>query len=343
MFAATGVVAQPTITVRHQSWPASCPARTAVADRAQEHLRGWSGEAAAEARVVTNVRSLDERWMVDVEVEVEDGVTRRAFEANSCTDAVDVMALIVATAINPGGEGVEPEPIVPPPLEPAPAIDTEPEQASPRGPAPPRLPTMTEPNDGPEPPPPEHDQSATVRGPEVSAPAETPETQTEFRLVGSVDAGIAFGLLPRIGPDVGGFIGARRSRLEFGGTARVVTPRTLLEDGVGGRFTLWAGGVRACGRTTQRLSVGGCGALELGGMTVQGVEFEQNERRTSLWSGAVASAWIGYRLGTNSVRFEPGLVLGLLRPEFGGENTTFDQQLGRVGFRANIVFFFEGR
>lgn len=283
--------------------------------------------------------------MVDLEVEVEDGVTRRAFEANSCTDAVDVMALIVATAINPGGEGVEPEPIVPPPLEPVPAIEPEQEQASQnprRGPAPPRLPRTARTDNDPAPTPPASDPSSTVRSPEVSAPAETPETQTKLRLVGSVHAGIAFGLLPRVGPDVGGFFGARLLHLEFGGTARVVTPRILLEDGVGGRFTLWAGGVRACGRTAQRLSVGGCGALELGGVTAQGLEFEQNDRRTSLWSGAVASAWIGYRLGVTSVRFEPGLVVGLLRPEFGAENTAFDQQLGRVGFRANIVFFFEG-
>ncbi len=340
---AAGLVAAPAITVRHESWPASCPARTAVADRAHEHLRGWSGEAATDARVVTHVRVLDERWMIDIEVEVEDGVTRRAFEASSCTDAVDVMALIVATAINPGGEGVEPEPIVPPPLDPGPATEEEATLQNPtQGPAPPRLPTTVQPDNSPEAPP-ASEPTSTVPSLELPPSAETPQARDKLRLVGSVHAGIAFGLLPLVGADVGGFIGARRNRLELGGTAGVATPRTLLEDGVGGRFTLWRGGVRACGRTTRRLSVGGCGALELGGTTARGVEFDQNERRTSLWSGAVASAWLGYHLGITSVRFEPGLVVGLLRPAFGGENTTFDQQLGRVGLRANIVFFFEGR
>jgi len=123
----------------------------------------------------------------------------------------------------------------------------------------------------------------------------------------------------------------------------VVTPRTLRNGDYGGRFTLAVAGVRACGRTAERLYVGGCGELRLGAVIVRGIGFDQDRRVRSLWSGAVASGWIGYHLGVMSVRLEPGLVVGLLRPTFVGGPDVFEQQLGRWGTRVNVVFFFEGR
>lgn len=316
------------ITVTSSAWPAACPTTDAMGRRASAHLATWSGEAAAEARVQASIRETDGRWSVAISVAVADGTTERMFEADTCDDAVEAMALIVATAINPGG----PSSLPPVATHDADAVEPEPTPPAP----PPELPLVQGPSvDEPDDP---TDESVRASDPPPSA-ASGPSTRV--RLVGGLHAGLAFGLLPRVGADLGGWIGLGTKHAEFGTSFRTVTPRTIRRNGDGGRFTLWMGGLRACARSAKRVQVGGCGTLEAGGTTAQGVGFVLNDRATSLWTGAGVSAWIGYRLEKLSLRFEPGLVVGFVRPEFGGENSRFDQQVGRLGLRANFVVHFE--
>jgi len=282
-----------------------------------------------------------DRWEVEIDVIVATGVTSRKFDAATCSDAVDAMALIVATAINPGGEAAaaasreaEPRTQDEPADQPevTPAVPAPP-PAAPVGPQSEHRPA--EAADHPA------DDIVIATAPPVAAPAGAASARPRLRLQGAAHAGLAFGLIPRVGADLGASLGVAIPSAEFAVVAHAVTPRTVRNGGDGGRFTLWTGGVRACGRSARRLQFGGCGAVEVGGVSAVGVGFAVNDRATALWSGGVVSGWVGYRFGLATVRLEPGVVVGFLRPSFGGENTGFDHQLGRVGFRLNLAVHFE--
>ncbi len=267
-------------------------------------------------------RRADGQWQLELERNAEAPDARRTFVAPSCETVLDAAAFAVAIGINPTlAEPTKPSAEIPEPIDPATASVTTP------------APTLPSPRPKP----------TTDAARERSGEAQSPRTLTGFlRLAGGIDGGG----LPRVGAMFEGAGGVRGKwwRAELGGMFRLQSKGVSAANvAIGGAFSMWAVGVRACGvprvRTTEFPI---CAGAEGGRIRADGTGFAGARQARAPWAAVVLSPGVAIAIRPNiAFVIQAALGVPLVRTEFTVENLGRIHRTGPAFGRA--VIGFEGR
>jgi len=295
--------------------PETCP-KSVFVERVHAYLDQGMPLDAKVIRARARVEDRTRLWHLDLEIERDDGTSRREFSAQTCETVADAGAFVLAVAIEPGVKDRHHEPVVvkvpavmgevPQPREP-PAEEEPPQRAEPPAPAP-----APEPTDALEPAPP---------GPTVSSRRKLPRLRLSLAVLGGVD----LFAMPGVGGQMRILAGVkgRHWRSDLFGDYRFATEKhASIDPEAGGRFTRWAVGARGCGLPVdmQNIQLPLCAGIEAGQVIGRGIGLNLDPAKTSslAWVAPAAAAglwwlpidWLG--LGV-----ELGLSVPLLRHDFG--------------------------
>jgi hypothetical protein len=165
------------------------------------------------------------------------------------------------------------------------------------------------------------DEVVLVVRPPPPAPGLTLDPALSLSLVGWLD--LLPGAVP--GARLGTELGVGPVSLELGLQGSL--PTVVARDGGGAQLFAWALRVGACGvASLESLRLGGCLALEAGGLAVEGRGLDVNLSAVRGWSGLGAVARLGLRFDVLELRVQPGVLVPFVRDAF------FYEQAGeRVG------------
>ncbi len=254
---------------------------------------------------------------------VEAGASRRTLPvAESCAQAADAAALVVAIALDPtaveSSESAEPVP------------EPEPEPKPP-----PPLPTLPQPSPGAEPEPAPDAPASTA--PPRAAPREPQGGRSGVTGHTSLAGGVGWGVVEQITAAVVAQAGVGWTRARAFIDATFTPPRTVDVDASSVRFIHWAVGVGGCGRfgLAARWSLEPCGAIELGQLLARPRGLDASSNATETWAAVRAgphvlwwaSRFVGLRIGAEA-------LVPILRPSFNVGGAGRVAQPGPIGVRA---------
>ena len=168
------------------------------------------------------------------------------------------------------------------------------------------------------------DEVVLVVRPSPRASAVTLDPAVSLSLIGWLD--LRPGAVP--GARVGTELALGPVTLELGLQGSL--PTLVARDGGGAELFAWALRVGACGvASLESLRLGGCVALEAGGLAVEGRGLDVNLSAVRAWSGLGAVARIGLRVDALELRLQPGVLVPFVRDAFyyeqGGERVSLHQ------------------
>jgi hypothetical protein len=299
--------------------PASCPGEPALRSEIDRLLEGLDRPATRlDARIV--VVEYDQRWRLDLALTVDSQVGERSFDAGSCSELVDAVAITIAIAVNPRA------------LERV-AV-SEPQPAGVDGEAVKQPTREEELGDGP-----------SDSEPSISEPEQPPEAARERReksraLAIGAAGGIGIAMLPGVAGNVQFELALLSGRWRIGVDGSLWLPKELESPqsaGIGGRFLLWSAGVRGCfvpGPAPQ-WSIPLCVAADAGAMRGEGIG--------QLEAAAAQSPYVAIRGGPGlswspvpalAVQLSTHAVIPLIRPAFSTDPSGLVYRASPAGFRA---------
>jgi hypothetical protein len=248
--------------------PETCPEAEFSAALAR-HV-GARASAGAALPVQADVRREDGRWRLDLTVVGDAGTRSRRLTADSCEVVVDAAAFIVAQALVGAS--------VPPPPEPAPAIEPAP-------PGPPAIATM----------PIEVIEAVLEDGGVAVVPSPGPRPRASLRGALRLRGGVSGVGLPGLQAAFGVVAGvvAARWRVELTTLGRLPA-RTAAGPGTA-RLAMWAVGARGCGvLRARRLEVPLCTGAEVGQTLGRSEGLLQNGGAAVVWAAVTASPGLAW-------------------------------------------------
>lgn len=312
-----GLTVAPTVDLTW-SGPSGCPSGAEVEAAIVERLVARDFEGHAEVKA--SVSEAPPGWVVSVTVEGSE----RSVDVNSCGDAPDAVALVVAiaTVASPAVPPAPPEPE--PEAEPEPEVKPEPEvEPTPtvrRAP----LPDNT--------PPPERS---------TQPPSAPLRTRHRLGLALGVGGAATYGALPGVGGAVAGDLGLlwRRAFVRAGALHRVHREHRLEEDPeLGGAFRITTGRAQAGPRyAVGRLELAAAGGAELGALWARGVGASPPVARRRLWAAASVGGQIGVEV-TRWLALSATIdgVFPLLRPSFSLAGRVRVAEVGPASVRCGL-------
>jgi hypothetical protein len=315
----TSVSPPPSVELRWHA-PAGCPTQDAL-ERQIAALRTDRPAPVQPPRVAFHVEQRGDRWHLVGEISGTVNSGRRELDAATCAELADAAVLIIAIAIDPDGADapadVVPTPIaddgvlVPPPTA-APASPPRPAAPAPSEPTPDR---HEQPRDGqPVAPAPIQPASDPLR-----APPEQPRRPSA--LLG-LAAGLGLGTLSSPTGLLRLALGLRGDRWSLALTQDFWLPRTVAAPQapeLGGRFWLWATGLRGCAiLRARRIEAPLCATVAAGVMFGQGKgALNPALNRRSPWVAVAVGPGLRVPLGRRvGLLFSAELLTILARPRF---------------------------
>ncbi len=299
------------------SWsaPGGCPDEAFVRAEVARLTRSQT-TGGAPLRVHASVSSSGpDRWRLELRSTRAGLDTSRVLEGPACAPLADAATLIISMMVDPDAELPAPAET---PAPPPPVATTEPDP-------PPTVAPVVAPR-----------RRRARRSHRAIALV---PTRTRLRFVIGADAGLDVGLLPGASVSLRGAAGITYGpwRVELSGQywpgSSVAHPTRA---GVGGHFSLAAGGATACrdlaaGRVA---AVGVCAGVEVGAVTGTSYGVALPETVRAPWAAATAGGIGTLRLGSRiALRLQAVAVIPVLRPDYQLENIGTVHRLPAVGFR----------
>lgn len=293
-----------------------------------ERVRTQLGDATVESIVDVDgtLRQRDDgQWELELAiVRGDDEPSVRSFVAPHCEIAIDAAALVVAIAIDPSRGG---------------APTTVPEAPEAGEPEPATAERVAADRDA---------KPAEANTERTSAPPPTVPRARKRKAHGLVRAGggVDGGALPRAAAFFEIAAGARGRgwRVEATGVFRLQSDARAQRDrDVGGHFSLWAVGARACGVPAKRVfELPLCAAIEGGQLVAQGFGFAGARTTRRPWSAVTLGPGFAWVVRPNiALVVQAALGVPLVRSTIRVENLEVVHETGRVFGRGWIGF--EGR
>lgn len=270
--------------------------------------------------VELSAAQLDRRWRISIELP---NSTSRTVEGPDCATLTDAVALIVA--VHADAIAVA-ERVAPSASVPAPAIEEDPTTVDDTPRATPTTPVDRRP-------------TSSSPAPVVASPTASPRTRARAQLGAAVMAEL--GAMPRNAATFELTAGVSWPHVFVGiGGLSSVGPDARSDDlpGIGARFRLYSGLVRACAvLPRERFELPVCGTVEVGDLRASGTGLTEPNTLDVVWIAATIGARPRLRLGERfALGLTPEVVVPLRRHRFSVGDGVLVHELPTVAARVGV-------